>query len=70
MTEKRETCKVDNVIENKTKMYLLAQKLRYLALELDKFSEDEKKIVIERADQKAGQALKSLYDSLNDYMEW
>lgn len=70
MTEKREEYIVDNVIEHKTKLYLLAQKLKDVAEELDKLPDEEKKIVIERVDKKDSWVLKGLYDSLNEYMGW
>lgn len=60
----------DNVIENKTKLYLLAQRLKDVAGELDKLSEKEKQIVIKRADKKDSLALKDLFDSLNDCIGW
>lgn len=70
MTEEREEYNVDNVVEHKTKLYLLAQKLKDVAAELNKLSEEEKRVVIERADKKDALALKRLYDSLNDYIGW
>lgn len=58
----------NNIIENKTKLYLLAQKLKDVASELEKLNEEEKKIVIERTDQKDAVALVELYNALNEYM--
>ncbi len=51
------------------KIYLPSQKLKNISEQI-KLSEEEKKLVIERADNKNGLAIKSLYDSLNDYLGW
>ncbi len=52
------------------RIYLLSQKLKTISEQINKLSEEEKKLVIERADEKNGLALKELYDSLNDYIGW
>ena len=70
MSEDKEKHEDDNALEQKTKLYFLAQKLKDVALELDKLTQDDKKFVIERAGRKETLALRSLYDSLNDYMGW
>lgn len=58
MDDNREKHMPDNVVRDKTKLYLLAQKLNDVAAELDKLSENEKRVVIERDDKKSGIALK------------
>ncbi|WP_459195667.1 hypothetical protein [Wukongibacter baidiensis] len=70
MVKERENHINDNVVRDKIKLYLLAQKLKDVATELDKLSEEDKRIIIERADKKDGIALKGLYNSLNDYIGW
>lgn len=42
----------NKVVKHKTKLYLLAQKLNDVADELEELSDEEKKVVIERADKK------------------
>ena len=61
---------MNNVIANKTRLYFLAKKLKDLAIELDSLTEEEKRIIIEKADRKGSLVLKKLYDALNDYMGW
>ena len=41
----------DSVIKDKTKLYFLAKKLKDLAIEVDKLAKEEKRVVIERADE-------------------
>ncbi|WP_432408697.1 hypothetical protein [Wukongibacter sp. M2B1] len=54
----------NNVVRDKTRLYLLAQ----IAVELVKLSEKEKGLVVERAYDKDSISLKGFYDTLNDYM--
>lgn len=61
---------INNVIEHKTKLYIIARKLKDAVVELDYLSEEDKKIGIERAEQKDCLSLKSLYNALNGYMGW
>ncbi len=60
---------MNSVIKDKMKLYFLAKKLKNLAVEMDKLSKEEKRVVIERADKEERRVLKRLYDSLNDYMD-
>ena len=61
---------MNNVIADKTRLYLLAQRLKDVAEELDKLTEEDKRIVVERVEKKKTLVLKGLYESLNDYMSW
>jgi hypothetical protein len=54
----------------KTKLLLLAKRLADVAEEINSIDDDQKKMVIERADNKETWNLKALYDSLDEYMGW
>ncbi|SKC90399.1 hypothetical protein [Maledivibacter halophilus] len=61
MTYEKEEYKVNNVVKKKTELYLLASKLKDMASALDKLSEGEKRVVIERIDQKDKSSIRGLY---------
>jgi hypothetical protein len=56
---------IDN---EKTKLLWLAKRLADVAEEMNSIDDDQKKMVIERADKKEGWNLKALYESLDEYM--
>jgi len=56
--------------EDKTKILWLAKRLTDVAKEFDLLEENQKKVVIERADNNGEWELKSLYESINEYMGW
>ncbi len=55
---------------DRTKLLWLAKRLADVAEEMNSLSGEQKKMVIERADEKKAWNLKSLYESLNEYMDW
>ncbi|SKC90441.1 hypothetical protein SAMN02194393_05164 [Maledivibacter halophilus] len=64
MAEEKEQYKVNNVVKKKTELSLLASRLKDVFRELDKLSEEEKKVGIE----KDKLSIKVLYDALNNYI--
>jgi transposase len=54
----------------KTKLVWLAKRLGDVAEEINLLDDDQKKMVVERADKKEGWNLKALYEILDEYMGW
>lgn len=59
---------VTRVYYNTTRLNFLAQKLKELGIALDELSEEEKKIVIEKANT-SPETLRKLYKFLSDCIE-
>lgn len=55
--------------EKDTKLLFMAKRLVDLAKDFQGLNEDEKKIVIEKADEQNGYGLVDLYNNLGEYME-
>lgn len=53
----------------RSEVFLAAQRLMTFCRQLDKMTEIEKKVCIERADRLAPGLLCELYNALNEYME-
>lgn len=72
MTEDQEKYIVSTSIskEEKMQLMLLSNKLRDVAKSIDALSEDKRKFVIERTDKLTPGLLKTLYDSLNNFLGW
>ncbi len=56
-------------IKIRSEVFLAAQRLMTFCKQLDKMTETEKKVCIERADALAPGLLPVLYNALNEYME-
>lgn len=55
--------------EEKTKLNFIAKKLTDFTKDLEKLSEEDKKYIIEKADEVHGCGLVDLYNSLGEYMK-
>lgn len=56
--------------DEKTKLLWLAKRLADVAEEINALNDEQKKMVIERADNRETWNLKALYESLDEYMGW
>lgn len=69
MSEKRGEYKVDSIISDKRRLQLMAKRIIDLGKDLEKLTEEEKKIVIEKVDEQYSYALVELYNTILEYMK-
>jgi hypothetical protein len=62
--------KLEGTNDEKTKLLWLAKRLADVAEEINALNDEQKKMVIERADNRETWNLKALYESLDEYMGW